>query len=180
LGRNGRGTVDHFGLHGRVDIQVGTLSKAIGALGGYVCGSKDLIEFLYHRARPFLFSTSHPPSVAASCLAAFELLEREPVRIARMWDNTHYFKAALKNAGFDTGESETPITPVLVGEAKTAHAFSVALFENGLLATGIGFPTVPEGRARVRTIVTATHSREMLDRAVEILTRVAKKMGILR
>ena len=179
LGRNGRGTVDHFGLHGRVDIQVGTLSKAVGVLGGYVCGSRDLIEFLYHRARPFLFSTSHPPGVAAACLEAFEILEHEPERIEKLWDNTRYFKAALKNAGFNTGESETPITPIMVGEAKTAHAFSAALFENGLFATGIGFPTVPEGKARVRTIVTATHTREMLDRAAEILTRVAKKMGVL-
>jgi glycine C-acetyltransferase len=179
LGRNGRGTVDHFGLHGRVDIQVGTLSKAVGVLGGYVCGSRDLIEFLYHRARPFLFSTSHPPGVAAACLAAFEILENEPERIERLWDNTRYFKAALKNAGFYTGESETPITPIMVGEVKMAHAFSAALFENGLFATGIGFPTVPEGKARVRTIVTATHTREMLDRAGEILTRVAKKMGVL-
>jgi glycine C-acetyltransferase len=180
LGRNGRGTVDHFGLHGRVDIQVGTLSKAIGVLGGYVCGNRDLIEFLYHRARPFLFSTSHPPGVAGACLAAFEILETEPERIEKLWDNTRYFKDALKNAGFNTGESETPITPILVGEAKMAHAFSAALFDNGLFATGIGFPTVPEGKARVRTIVTATHTREMLDRAAEILTRVAKKMGILR
>jgi glycine C-acetyltransferase len=179
LGRNGRGTVDHFGLHGRVDIQVGTLSKAIGVLGGYVCGNRDLIEFLYHRARPFLFSTSHPPGVAGACLAAFEILENEPERIEKLWDNTRYFKAALKNAGFNTGESETPITPIMVGEAKMAHAFSAALFENGLFATGIGFPTVPEGKARVRTIVTATHTREMLDRAAEILTRVAKKMGVL-
>lgn len=180
LGRNGRGTVDHFGLHGRVDIQVGTLSKAIGVLGGYVCGSRDLIDFLYHRARPFLFSTSHPPAVAAACLAAFDILEQEPERIQSLWDNTRYFKQALKNAGFDTGESETPITPIMIGEAKAAHAYSAALFENGLLATGIGFPTVPEGKARVRTIVTATHTRELLDRAVEILTRVARNLAILR
>ena len=180
LGRNGRGTVDHFGLHGRVDIQVGTLSKAIGVLGGYVCGSGDLIEFLYHRARPFLFSTSHPPAVAAACLAAFDILENEPERIDKLWENTRYFKGLLQSAGFDTGDSETPITPILVGEAKTAHAFSAALFENGLLATGIGFPTVSEGRARIRTIVTATHTREMLARAAEILSRVAKQMGILQ
>jgi glycine C-acetyltransferase len=178
LGRNGRGTVDHFGLHGRVDIQVGTLSKAIGVLGGYVCGSKDLIEFLYHRARPFLFSTSHPPAVPAACLAAFDILEQEPERIDTLWENTRYFKATLKNAGFDTGDSETPITPIMAGEAKTAHAFSRELFENGLFATGIGFPTVPEGKARVRTIVTATHTREMLDRAAEILSRAGKKLGI--
>jgi glycine C-acetyltransferase len=180
LGRKGRGTVDHFSLHGHVDIQVGTLSKAIGVLGGYVCGSKDLIEFLYHRARPFLFSTSHPPGVAAACLAAFEILEDEPQRIERLWDNTLYFKANLKTAGFDTGASETPITPIMVGEAKMAHAFSAELFNSGLYATGIGFPTVPEGKARIRTIVTATHTREMLDRAADILARVAKKMGILK
>jgi glycine C-acetyltransferase len=180
LGRNGRGTVDHFGLHGRVDVQVGTLSKAIGVLGGYVCGSRDLIEFLYHRARPFLFSTSHPPAVAAACLAAFDILEREPERIEKLWENTRYFKSQLESSGFDTGESETPITPIIVGEAKTAHAFSAELFEHGLLATGIGFPTVPEGRARIRAIVTATHTPEMLDRAAEILTGVAKKMGILQ
>lgn len=179
LGRNGRGTVDHFGLHGRVDVQVGTLSKAIGVLGGYVCGSRDLIDFLYQRARPFLFSTSHPPAVAAACLAAFDILESEPERIENLWENTRYFKSALAGAGFNTGESETPITPVLVGEAKAAHAFSAALFEKGLLATGIGYPTVPEGKARIRTIVTATHTREMLDRALEILTSVAKKMSIL-
>jgi glycine C-acetyltransferase len=179
LGRNGRGTVDHFGLHGRVDIQVGTLSKAIGVLGGYVCGTRDLIDFLYARARPFLFSTSHPPSVAASCIAAFDILENEPERIDRLWENTRYFKGQLNAAGFNTGESETPITPIMVGEAKKAHEFSKALFENGMLATGIGFPTVPEGKARIRTIVTATHTREMLDRALEILARLAKQMGIV-
>ena len=180
LGRNGRGTVDHFHLHGRVQVQVGTLSKAVGVLGGYVCGSKDLIEYLYHRARPFLFSTSHPPAVTAACLAAFEILEHEPERVQSLWDNTAYYKGLLKQAGFDTGASETPITPIIVGEAKTAHAFSAALFEQGLWATGLGFPTVPKGKARIRTIVTATHTREHLDRAVDILTRVAKRMGILQ
>ncbi|MGE5644596.1 MAG: glycine C-acetyltransferase [Acidobacteriota bacterium] len=179
LGRNGRGTVDHFGLHGRVDIQVGTLSKAIGVLGGYVCGSRDLIEYLYHRARPFLFSTSHPPAVAGACLAAFDLLEKEPERIERLWDNTRYFKAGLKSAGFDTGASETPITPIMAGEAKRAHEFSAALFEEGLFATGIGFPTVPKGKARIRTIVTATHTREHLDRALDILARTGKRLGII-
>src|SRR5579859_3106566 len=179
LGRSGRGTIDHFGLHGRVHVQVGTLSKAIGVLGGYVCGSRDLIEFLYHRARPFLFSTSHPPAVAASCLAAFDVLEQEPERIQNLRDNTEYFKQGLATAGFNTGMSETPITPVIVGEAKTAHQLSAALFEEGVLATGIGFPTVPEGKARVRTIVTATHTRQELDRALEAFTRVGKKIGIL-
>src|SRR6202521_1748104 len=137
LGRNGRGTIDHFNLHGRVHVQVGTLSKAIGVLGGYVCGSRDLIEFLYHRARPFLFSTSHPPAVAAACLAAFDVLEQEPERIQNLWDNTKYFKQELAAAGFNTGMSETPITPVMVGEAKTAHQLSAELFEEGVLATGI-------------------------------------------
>jgi glycine C-acetyltransferase len=180
LGRNGRGTIDHFHLHGRVHIQVGTLSKAIGVLGGYVCGSRDLIQFLYHRARPFLFSTSHPPAVAAACIAAFEVLEQEPERIQNLWDNTKYFKQGLATAGFNTGMSETPITPVIVGEAKVAHQLSAALFEEGVLATGIGFPTVPEGKARVRTIVTATHTREELDRALAVFARVGKKLGILR
>jgi len=180
LGRNGRGTVDHFNLHGRVHIQVGTLSKAIGVLGGYVCGSRDLIEFLYHRARPFLFSTSHPPAVAAACLAAFDVLEQEPERIQNLWDNTKYFKHGLALAGFNTGMSETPITPVIVGEAKVAHQLSAALFEEGVLATGIGFPTVPEGKARVRTIVTATHTRQELDRALEVFTQVGRRMGILK
>jgi glycine C-acetyltransferase len=179
LGRNGRGTIDHFGLHGRVHVQVGTLSKAIGVLGGYVCGSRDLIEFLYHRARPFLFSTSHPPAVAAACLAAFDVLEREPERIASLWDNTKYFKAGLQSAGFDTGISETPITPVIVGEAKTAYELSRELFDEGVLATGIGFPTVPKGKARVRTIVAATHTKDELDRALEVFRKVGKKMGLV-
>ena len=180
LGRNGRGTIDHFGLHGRVHIQVGTLSKAIGVLGGYVCGSRDLIEFLYHRARPFLFSTSHPPAVAAACLAAFDVLEQEPERIQQLWDNTRYFKQGLVAAGFDTGISETPITPVMVGEAAQAHQFSRELFEEGVLATGIGFPTVPKGRARIRTIVTATHTREELDRALGVFEKVGRRMGLTK
>jgi glycine C-acetyltransferase len=179
LGRNGRGTIDHFNLHGRVQVQVGTLSKAIGVLGGYVCGSRDLIEFLYHRARPFLFSTSHPPAVAASCLAAFDVLEQEPERIDMLWDNTRYFKKGLTEAGFNTGISETPITPVIVGEAALAHQLSRELFAEGVLATGIGFPTVPKGKARVRTIVTATHTKAELDRALEVFRKVGKKLGIL-
>src|SRR5271165_6472053 len=179
LGRNGRGTVDHFHLHGRVDVQVGTLSKAVGVLGGYVCGSRDLIDFLCHRARPFLFSTSHPPAVPAACLAAFDIMEKEPERIEQLWSNTRLFQKGLLENGFSIGGSQTPITPIMVGEAATAHAFSRALFEEGLFATGIGFPTVPEGKARVRTIVTATHTGEILERAIEILTRVAKRMKIV-
>lgn len=185
LGRNGRGTIDHFGMHGRVDIQVGTLSKAIGALGGYVCGTRDLIEFLYHRGRPFLFSTSHPPSVAATCIAAFDLLEHEPERIEKLWANTRFFKQELGALGFNIGgvntpASETPITPVIVGEGRLAMNFSRALFDDGVMATGIAFPTVPEGKARIRTIVTATHTREELENALETLARVGKKLGIIR
>ncbi|MDR3703252.1 MAG: aminotransferase class I/II-fold pyridoxal phosphate-dependent enzyme, partial [Candidatus Sulfopaludibacter sp.] len=179
LGRNGRGTIDHFHLHGRVHVQVGTLSKAIGVLGGYVCGSRDLIEFLYHRARPFLFSTSHPPAVAAACLAAFDVLEEEPERIASLWENTKYFKAGLQSAGFNTGISETPITPVITGDAALAHQLSRELFSEGVLATGIGFPTVPKGKARVRTIVAATHTKAELDRALEAFQKAGKKLGII-
>jgi glycine C-acetyltransferase len=179
LGRNGRGTVDHYNLHGRVDIQVGTLSKAIGALGGYICSTRDTIEFLYHRGRPFLFSTSHPPSVAATCLAAFEVLEEEPQLIDRLWANTKFFKEGLKKLGFNTGVSETPITPVIVGDAALAHEFSRQLFAAGVFAQGIGFPTVPEGKARIRTIVTATHTQEELTRALEILESVGKKLKII-
>jgi glycine C-acetyltransferase len=184
LGRNGRGSVDHFNVHGKVDVQVGTLSKAIGALGGYVCGSRDLIDFLYHRARPFLFSTSHPPSVAATCIAAFEILEDEPERIERLWSNTEYFKQQLGAAGFDIGgvttpASETPIIPILVGDGRRTMDFSRALFERGLMATGIAYPTVPEGKARIRTIMTSEHTREQLDQALEILTSTAKQLAIL-
>jgi glycine C-acetyltransferase len=184
LGRNGRGSVDHFHCHGRVDVQVGTLSKAIGAIGGYVCGSRDLIDFLYHRARPFLFSTSHPPSVTATCIAAFDLLEQEPERIERLWDNTRYFKAELGRAGFDIGgvttpASETPITPIIVGDGRRTMEFSRALFDAGVMATGIAFPTVPEGKARIRTIMTSEHTRAQIDQALDILEKTARKLGIL-
>ncbi|MGZ4812519.1 MAG: glycine C-acetyltransferase, partial [Terriglobales bacterium] len=184
LGKNGRGTIDHFGVHGRVDIQVGTLSKAIGALGGYVCGTRDLIEFLYHRGRPFLFSTSHPPSVAATCIAAFQVLEQEPERIEKLWENTRYFKKELGTLGFDIGgrntpKSETPITPIITGEGRLAMEFSRELFKDGVMATGIAFPTVPEGKARIRTIMTATHTRQELDKALEVLARVGKRLGII-
>ncbi len=179
LGRNGRGTVDHFNLHGRVDIQVGTLSKAIGALGGYVCSTRDTIEFLYHRARPFLFSTSHPPSVAATCLAAFEVLEEEPQLVDQLWANTKSFKEGLTRLGFNTGASETPITPVIVGDAALAHEFSRQLFQEGVFAQSLGFPTVPHGKARIRTIVTATHTRDELSRALAILESVGQKLKII-
>ncbi len=184
LGRNGRGTIDHFKVHGRVDIQVGTLSKAIGALGGYVCGSRDFIEFLYHRARPFLFSTAHPPSVAATCIAAFDVLEREPQLMEKLWENTHYFKKELGLLGFNIGgvttpASETPITPIIIGDGKLTMEFSRELFKEGVLGTGIASPTVPEGKARIRTIMTATHTREQLDQALDVLKQVGKRMGIL-
>jgi glycine C-acetyltransferase len=184
LGRNGRGTVDHFNLHGRVDIQVGTLSKAIGAMGGYVCGTRDLIDFLYHRARPFLFSTSHPPSVAATCIAALDVLENEPERIEKLWENTRFWKKELGALGFDIGglatpASETPITPIIIGDGKLTMDFSRELFKEGVLGTGIAFPTVPEGKARIRTIMTAMHTQNELERALEVLARVGKRMGIL-
>jgi len=181
LGRGGRGTIDHFGVHGRVDIQVGTLSKAIGSIGGYVCGARDLIEFLYHRARPFFFSTSHPPSVTATCQAAFTLLDSPDGEklIKKLWANTKFFKKRLKKLGFHTGMSETPITPIIVGEAALAHEFSRELFREGVFAPGIGYPTVPQGKARIRTIVTATHKRADLEQALEILERVARRLKIL-
>jgi glycine C-acetyltransferase len=185
LGRSGRGTIDHFNVHGRIDIQVGTLSKAIGALGGYVCGSRELIDFLYHRARPFLFSTSHPPSVAATCIAAFEVLEQEPERIEKLWENTRFWKKELGLLGFDIGgrttpASETPITPIIIGDGKLTMDFSRELFEEGVMGTGIAFPTVPEGKARIRTIMTATHTQDELQQALNVLKRVGKRIGILQ
>jgi glycine C-acetyltransferase len=184
LGRQGRGTIDHFGMHGRVDIQVGTLSKAIAALGGYVCGTRDLIDFLYHRARPFLFSTSHPPSVAATCIAAFDVLETEPQWMEQLWANTRFWKKELGLLGFNIGgqttpASETPITPIIIGDGRLTMDFSHELFKEGVLGTGIAFPTVPEGKARVRTIVTATHTKDELQQALAVLWRVGKKIGIV-
>ena len=179
FGANGRGTVDHFGVHGRVDIQVGTLSKAIGALGGYVAGNRSFIEFLHHRARPFLFSTSHPPSVAATCIAALDVLMEEPQIIDRLWENTRVFKAGLARLGFNTGSSESPITPVIVGDGARAMAFSDRLFAEGVFAQGIAFPTVARDRARVRTIVTATHTRDELQFALDTFQRVGLELGII-
>jgi glycine C-acetyltransferase len=179
FGRQGRGTVDHFNCHGRVDVQVGTLSKAIGALGGYVAGTKALIEFLYHRARPFLFSTSHPPAVTAACIAALDVLESEPQWMQQLWDNTSFFKQGLQALGFNTGHSESPITPVIVGEAKLAADMSDRLFQAGVFAQSLGFPTVPRGQARLRTIVTATHSREDLQYALDMLANVGKELGVI-
>jgi len=179
FGANGRGTIDHFGVHGRVDIQVGTLSKAVGALGGYVAGSRNLIEFLYHRARPFLFSTSHPPAVAAACIAAIDVLLEEPELIERLWENTRFFKAGLAQIGFDTGLSESPITPVIVGDGATAMKLSDRLFREGVFAQGIAFPTVARDKARVRTIVTATHTREDLQFALDTFRKVGTELGLV-
>jgi glycine C-acetyltransferase len=179
FGRNGRGTIDHFNVHGRVDVQVGTLSKAIGALGGYVAGSRTLIDFLQHRARPFLFSTSHPPAVTAACLAAIEVLMEQPEIIDRLWENTRFFKAGLRALGFDTGMSESPITPVIVGEGALAMKLSDRLFALGVFAQGIAFPTVARDRARVRTIVTATHSRDELQFALDAFDKVGRELSIV-
>ncbi|HVH55144.1 MAG TPA: glycine C-acetyltransferase [Vicinamibacterales bacterium] len=179
FGKNGRGTVDHFDMHGRVDIQVGTLSKAIGALGGYVAGNTNLIEFLYHRARPFLFSTSHPPAVAAACIAALDVLMEEPQIIDRLWENTRFFKAGLERLGFNTGMSESPITPVIAGEGSRAMKLSDRLFEEGVFAQGIAFPTVARDKARVRTIVTATHSREDLQYALDKFEKVGRELRLI-
>lgn len=179
FGENGRGTIDHFHVHGRVDIQVGTLSKAVGALGGYVAGSRAFIEFLYHRARPFLFSTSHPPAVAASCLAAVDVLEQEPEIIDRLWENTRFFKSGLVKLGFNTGLSESPITPVIAGEGSRAMTLSDRLFQEGVFAQGLAFPTVARDKARVRTIVTATHTRQELQFALDTFAKVGRELGLI-
>jgi glycine C-acetyltransferase len=179
LGRDGRGSVDHFGLHGRVAVQVGTLSKAIGVLGGYVAGSQDLRDFLVQRARPFLFSTSHPPAVAAACREAIRVMEEEPWRIERLWSSTRRFKAELTRLGFDTGRSETPITPVIVGDSELAIRFSDELFQAGVFATSVVFPTVALDQARLRTIVTAALTDEHLDRALEAFGTIGHRLGII-
>jgi glycine C-acetyltransferase len=180
VGADGRGTVEHFKLHGMVDIQVGTLSKAWACLGGYVAGSRRLIEYLMHRARPLLFSTSHPPSVAATAMAALDLIQQERGLIERLWDNTRFFKAGLARLGYDMGLSQTPITPVMIGDEATTMRFSDRLFDEGVFALGIAFPTVPRGKARVRTIVTAGHTRDDLSRALDVFGHVGREMGLLR
>jgi glycine C-acetyltransferase len=181
LGRSGRGTVDHFDCHGRVHIQVGTLSKAIGSMGGYVCGSRDLIDFLYLRARPFLFSTSHPPATAAACQAAFTLLDSPEGEklVEKLWANTKFFKRELQKRSFEFKASETPIIPIHVGDAAKAFEFSRKLFEAGVFAPAVGYPTVAEGKARLRAIVSAAHKREYLRKAADILAEVAKPLGIV-
>ncbi len=179
LGRNGRGSVDHFGLTGRVAIQVGTMSKAMGVLGGYVAGSQDLRDILVQRARPFLFSTSHPPAVAAACREAIAVMEEETWRMDRLWASTTRFKSELARLGFDTGRSQTPITPIIVGDSELANRFSSELFEAGVFATSVVFPTVSLDQARLRTIVTAALSDEHLDRALDAFSTVGKRLGLI-
>jgi len=179
LGQYGRGTVDHFNLHGRVHVQVGTLSKAFAGQGGYVAGSRSLVDYLIHRARPLLFSTSHPPSVAASALAAVRLVQEEPELIERLWDNTRFFKKGLTQLGWNTGASETPITPVIVGDERQTMDLSDRLFTAGVFALGIAFPTVPRGKARIRTIVTAGHTRTHLQRALDAFERIGREMKLI-
>ncbi len=179
LGKDGRGSVNHFGLEGRVAIQVGTLSKAVGVLGGYVAGSQALRDILVQRSRPFLFSTSHPPAVAAACREAIAIMQEEPELIERLWANTRRFKAELARLGFDIGRSETPITPIMLGDSETTIRFSNRLFEEGVFGTSVVFPTVPLDRARIRTIVTAAHTDELLDQALAAFDRVGHELGVI-
>ena len=179
LGRGGRGIVDHFDVHGRVDVEVGTLSKAFGVMGGYVAGRREVVEWLRQQGRPFLFSSASTPADVAACIAAVDLLEESTELVDRLWDNTRYFKAELENLGFDTGQSETPITPVMLGEAPLAFAFSKKLFEEGLFAMALGFPTVPRGKARIRVMLSAMHSREDLDTALGIFKKVGREMDVV-
>jgi glycine C-acetyltransferase len=179
FGKNGRGTVDHFGLHGRVHVQVGTLSKALGSLGGYVASTQGLRDLLIHKGRPFLFSTSHPPSVTVACIAAIDVMLDEPERIERLWDNTRYFKQGLNRLGFNTGQSASPITPVIAGEGRKAMLLSDRLFEEGVFAQGIGYPTVPDAKSRVRTIVTSEHTQDDLDAALGAFERVGRELDLI-
>ncbi len=179
MGMNGRGTVDHFGLKNDWDIQIGTMSKAFGVMGGYVCGSRPLVEFYVHRARPFLFSSSHPPAVIAACIAAVDVMETETDLHTRLWDNTRFFKDGLRRLGFNTGSSVTPITPVIIGSGAKAARFSDELFERGVFAQGIFFPMVAEEKSRVRTIVMATHTRADLDEALGVFSEVGRSLGVI-
>lgn len=179
MGKNGRGTPDHFGLTKRVQVQIGTLSKAFAAIGGYVASSQSLRELLISTARPFLFSSSHPPSVTATCLKVLDILETEPERIKKLWDNAKFFKSELKRLGFDTGMSETPITPIIVGDTAKAKRFSDALFAEGVFALAIGYPTVAKGKERLRTIVTSGHAQKDLETAIEKIAKVGSSLGLI-
>ncbi|MDR0292501.1 MAG: glycine C-acetyltransferase [Elusimicrobium sp.] len=179
LGRQGRGTVDHFDLKGRVDIQIGTLSKAFGTIGGYVAGSQNLRDYMISTARPFLFSSSHPPSVIATCIAGLDVIYNEPERIEKLWTNTKFFKEEITKAGFDINKSQTPITPVMIRDTKKAFEFSARLFDEGVFALAIGFPTVKQGQERLRNIVTAGHEIKELEAAVAAYKKVGKTMGLI-
>jgi glycine C-acetyltransferase len=179
LGRGGRGIVDHFGLHGRVDIEVGTLSKAFGVVGGYVAGRGPVVDWLRQRGRPFLFSSAVTPADVAACIAAVDLLEASTELVDRLWENGRYFKAEMKGLGFDTGVSETPITPVMLGEAPLAQDFSQRLYEEGVFATAIGFPTVPRGKARIRVMISAAHSTDDLDQALAAFAKVGEELSVI-
>lgn len=180
LGENGRGTVNHFGLDGKVDIQVGTLSKAMGVLGGYVAGPQVLIDYIIHKGRPFLFSTSHPPAVTMACMEAVNVLIEEPKRIEKLWTNSEFFKQGLRSLGFDTGKSETPITPVMIGDEALTLKLADKLLENGVFAQGIVFPTVAKGQARIRTIVTSQHSKADLEQALRAFEKAGMELSIIR
>lgn len=179
LGSHGRGIVDHFGLHGRVDIEAGTMSKAFGVVGGYVAGSSEIVEYLRQRARPFLFSSAATPPDVAACIAAVDILQESDAPVKKLWENADYFKKGMQDLGFDTGHSETPITPVMLGEAKTAWDFSKRLFDEDIFATAIAFPTVPKGKARIRVMLSAAHSKDDLDFALEKFAKVGKELGVI-
>ena len=180
LGKGGRGIVDHFGLHGKVDVEVGTLSKAFGVVGGVVAGSSVIVEWLRQRGRPFLFSSAMTVPDAGACLAAIDLLEDSTQLVDKLWSNARYFKGEMKKLGFDTGASETPITPVMLGDAPLAQQFSRELFEAGVFAMAIGYPTVAQGKARIRVMISAAHAREDLDRGLEAFGKVGKKLGVTK
>jgi glycine C-acetyltransferase len=180
LGKGGRGIVDHFGLHHKVDVEIGTLSKAFGVVGGCVAGDATVVEWLRQRGRPFLFSSAMTVPDVAACLAAIDLLEESTELVDRLWDNARYFKAEMKTLGFDTGVSTTPITPVMLGEAPLAQQFSRTLFENGVFAMAIGFPTVPRGKARIRVMISAAHSKDDLNKGLETFARVGRELGVIK
>jgi len=179
LGKGGRGIVDHFGLHGKVDVEVGTMSKAFGVVGGVVAGKSVIVEWLRQRGRPFLFSSAVTVPDAAACLAAVDLLEESTELVDRLWDNAKYFKAEMARLGFNTGVSETPITPIMLGEAPLAQQFSREMFEEGVFAMAIGFPTVPQGKARIRVMISASHDRDDLGQGLEAFAKVGKKLGVI-
>lgn len=180
LGESGRGTVDHFGLNGRIDFVIGTLSKAIGVVGGYVAGKRVIKEWLIHRGRPILFSTALPPAAVAAAIEAIRLLMETTEFTDRLWENARYFKTHLHAMGFDVGKSETPITPIIIGDEAKTVAFSQHLFEEGVYVSPIVYPTVPIGTGRVRAMVSAMHTKKQLDTALEIIERVGRKLNILK